>query len=220
MLIDFGIMGRLDPKTRATFAHIIHGFITRDYQHTAQVHFDAGYISKEHSVEAFAQALRSVGEPLFGRNADAVDMSRVLQQLFDVTDLFDMHLRPELILLQRTMVAVEGVARMLHPSVNMWDAATPVVRSYVTDEIGPRAQAERLRTAAVKTLEIAPNLPDYVEKIAAASERISDDRIGLSHDTTRDLADALSRQGRMTRGALWFAGAAALVLAMTTLMNS
>ena len=220
VLIDFGIMGRLDPKTRATFAHIIHGFITRDYQHTAQVHFDAGYISKDHSVEAFAQALRSVGEPLFGRNADAVDMSRVLQQLFDVTDLFDMHLRPELILLQRTMVAVEGVARMLHPSVNMWDAATPVVRSYVTDEIGPRHQAERLRTAALKTLEIAPNLPDYVEKIAAASERISDDRIGLSQNTTRDLADALSKEGRMTRGALWFLGAAALILAATTLMNS
>ena len=219
VLIDFGIMGRLDPKTRATFAHIIHGFITRDYQHTAQVHFDAGYISKKHSVESFAQALRAVGEPLFGRNADAVDMSRVLQQLFDVTDLFDMHLRPELILLQRTMVSVEGVARMLYPSVNMWDAATPVVRDYVTDEIGPRAQAEKLRTAAVKTLEIAPHLPGYVEKIAAASEQISNNQAGFSGNTTKILTDALAKQNRMTRNALWFAGAGAVLLAIATFMN-
>lgn len=213
ILIDFGIMGRLDEAARATFAQIIHGFITRDYLHTAQMHFDAGYISKDHSLEAFAQALRAVGEPLFGRNADAVDMSRVLQQLFDVTDLFDMHLRPELILLQRTMVTVEGVARMLDPRVNMWEAATPIVKDYITNEIGPRRQVEKLRSAAFRTLELAPNLPDYVEKIAEASSRISEDRLALSKSSTDDLAQALSKESRMTRAALWFAGAGAILLA-------
>ncbi len=212
-LVDFGIMGRLDEATRRTFAEIIHGFITRDYLRTAKVHFDAGYVSKKHSIDAFAQALRAVGEPLFGLSADKVDMSRVLQQLFDVTALFDMHLRPELVLLQRTMVTVEGVARALDPEINMWEAATPVVRAAITDAIGPKRQFERLRDATRKALDIAPHLPRYVEMIAAASERVSDDRLGLSHETTEDLAEALSRQGKLTRAALWFGGGAILLLA-------
>ena len=211
-LVDFGIMGRLDEQTRRTFAEIIHGFITRDYVRTAKVHFDAGYVSRKHSIDAFAQGLRAVGEPLFGLSADKVDMSRVLQQLFDVTALFDMHLRPELVLLQRTMVTVEGVARTLDPEINMWEAATPIVRAAIADAIGPRRQIERLRDATQKALDIAPHLPRYVEIIAAASERVSDDRLGLSHETTEDLARALSHQGRMTRAALWFAGIAAFAL--------
>ncbi|MBI1364431.1 MAG: 2-polyprenylphenol 6-hydroxylase [Alphaproteobacteria bacterium] len=212
-LIDFGIMGRLDEDSRRTFAEIIHGFITRNYQRTAEVHFKAGYVPKGHSVDAFAQALRAVGEPLFGKAAQDVDMSRVLQQLFDVTALFDMHLRPELVLLQRTMVTVEGVARALDPEVNMWEAATPVVKSYIANEIGPARQARRLTRAAAKALELAPRLPEYIEQLGAAAERISNDRLALSHESTRDLAAALSRQGRLTRFALWFAGAASLILA-------
>lgn len=213
VLIDFGIMGRLDETARRTFAEIIHGFITRNYQRTAEVHFEAGYVPPGHSVESFAQALRAVGEPLFGKTADKVDMSRVLQQLFDVTALFDMHLRPELVLLQRTMVTVEGVARALDPSINMWEAATPVVKSYIANEIGPRRQARRLQEAALKALELAPRLPAYVERLGEAAARVSDDRIGLSHESTEDLARALSREGRLTRGALLFAGLAALALA-------
>ncbi|HXI86316.1 MAG TPA: 2-polyprenylphenol 6-hydroxylase, partial [Parvularculaceae bacterium] len=213
ILVDFGIMGRLDEDSRRTFAEIIHGFITRDYQRTAEVHFKAGYVPAGHSVDAFAQALRAVGEPLFGRTAQDVDMSRVLQQLFDVTALFDMHLRPELVLLQRTMVAVEGVARALDPEINIWEAATPVVKSYIANEIGPRRQARRLKDATLKALELAPRLPDYIERLGEAAARISDDRIGLSQESTEDLANALSRQGRLTRAALWFAGAALLILA-------
>lgn len=212
-LVDFGIMGRLDEATRRTFAEIIHGFITRDYRRTAKVHFDAGYVPDGHSIDAFAQALRAVGEPLFGLSADKVDMSRVLQQLFDVTALFDMHLRPELVLLQRTMVTVEGVARALDPEINMWEAATPIVRSAIADAIGPRRQIERLRAATEKALDIAPHLPRYVEIIAAASERVSADRLSHSHQATEDLARALSEQGKLTRAALWFTGIAALILA-------
>ncbi|MEL6361918.1 MAG: 2-polyprenylphenol 6-hydroxylase [Pseudomonadota bacterium] len=214
VLIDFGIMGRLDDLARRTFAEIMHGFISRDYQRTAKAHFDAGYVSREHSLEAFAQALRAVGEPLYGQSADRMDMSRVLQQLFDVTDLFDMHLRPELVLLQRTMVTVEGVARDLDPEVNMWEAAKPVVKSYITDAVGPRRQVERLREATEKALDIAPLLPRYLEQIGEASARVSDDRLGLSHQTTEDLAQALGRQGQMTRRAIWFAGFAMIALAL------
>ena len=215
VLIDFGIMGRLDENARRAFAEIIHGFVTRDYTKTAEAHFRAGYIDERHSRDAFAQALRAVGEPLYGRDADQMDMSRVLQQLFDVTALFDMHLRPELILLQRTMVTVEGVARALDPSVNMWEAATPVVRDYIAEEVGPKRQIDRLAVAAAKAVEIAPELPRYAEIISQAAEKLSDDRLGLSQDTTADLARAMAKEGRLTRLAMWFAGLSALALAAT-----
>lgn len=219
VLVDFGIMGRLDEKSRRTFAEIIHGFITRNYQRTAEVHFEAGYVPAGQSVEAFAQALRSVGEPLFGKAASMVDMSRVLQQLFDVTALFDMHLRPELVLLQRTMVSVEGVARALDPEVNMWDAAAPVVKSYISGALGPRAQARRLGEAALKALELAPRLPEIAERLGEAAGRVSDDRLALSEATTENLAEALTRQGRLTRAALVFAGLALFVLAAVLLFR-
>ncbi|MEM1192517.1 MAG: 2-polyprenylphenol 6-hydroxylase [Pseudomonadota bacterium] len=211
-LIDFGIMGRLDSAVRNTFAQILYGFITRDYQHTAKMHFDAGYVPGHHSVEAFAQALRSVGEPLYGQDATGMDMSRVLQQLFDVTALFDMHLRPELIMLQRTMVTVEGVARMLDPTINMWETAEPVVRTYITDRVGPRYHAERLREAVLKTAAMAPQLPGYVEDIANAAARIADNKITLSEQTTTDLAAALRKDQRSTRRVVLLAGLIIAVL--------
>ncbi|MEM8770076.1 MAG: 2-polyprenylphenol 6-hydroxylase [Pseudomonadota bacterium] len=182
-LIDFGIMGRLDEEARRTFAEIIYGFITRDYARTAEVHFRAGYISDRHSREAFAQALRSVGEPLQGRNAAQVDMSRVLQQLFDVTEMFDMHLRPELVLLQRTMVTVEGVARVLDPEIDMWDAASPVVRDYVENVVGPAAQVRRFRHTAERALELAPDLPRFVEDVGKAARVIAANGAASSAET-------------------------------------
>ena len=203
-LIDFGIMGRLDEVARHTFAEIIYGFISRDYKRTAEVHFNAGYITSDHSIDAFAQALRAVGEPLQGRNAAQVDMSRVLQQLFDVTAMFDMHLRPELVLLQRTMVTVEGVARLLDPQVDMWEASTPTVRAYINKAIGPQAQAEKLRTATRKALEIAPQLPHYVEEIGKAAEKIADSRV--------DLRQPPPQNKGVTGATLWITGAAALLL--------
>ena len=110
---DFGIMGRIDEYTRRVYAEILMGFIRKDYRRVAEVHFEAGYVPPHHSVDTFAQALRAVGEPVIGRQASQVSMGRLLGQLFEITALFDMHLRPELILLQKTMVSVEGVARRL-----------------------------------------------------------------------------------------------------------
>ena len=218
-LIDFGIMGRLDEEARRTFATIIYGFINRDYLKTAQAHFDAGYIAPHYSVESFAQALRAVGEPLYGQDADQMDMSRVLQQLFDVTDMFDMHLRPELVLLQRTMVTVEGVARLLNPKINMWETATPVISSYINSEIGPTYQLKRLQDATIKMIDIAPRLPDYISTIAHAAEQVSDEKLGLSQQTTNQLAKALSANDKKTRLALWFAGLSALILSLTLIFT-
>ena len=109
--VDFGIMGRLGMKERLFLAEILHGFIMRDYHRVAEVHFEAGYVPPYHSVENFAQAIRAIGEPIHSRTAEEISMARLLTLLFEVTGIFDMRTRPELLLLQKTMVVVEGVAR-------------------------------------------------------------------------------------------------------------
>ena len=140
--VDFGILGRLGPMERRYLAEILWGFLNRDYTRVAALHFEAGYVPARHDVNAFAQALRAVGEPVMGRDASAVSMGRLLAQLFEITALFDMHLRPELVLLQKTMVTVEGVARRIDPTHDIWAAADPVVRGWIARELGPAAKLQ------------------------------------------------------------------------------
>ena len=204
-LIDFGIVGRLDEPTRHSFAEIIFGFAQQDYQRTAKAHYDIGYITDEYPQELFAQALRSVGEPLYGRNANMVDMSKVLQQLFDVTEMFDMHLRPELVLLQRTMVTVEGVARLLDPEIDMWSTATPIVKSYIEREIGVKAQAKRLGDTARDLAQIAPRVPKLVDALIKLSENF--DAQSTAHKPAQDHWRQITR-------ALVFVGGAIIALAL------
>ena len=130
-------MGRLGVKERRFLAEILHGLITRDYKRAAEVHFWAGYVPPHHPVEVFAQALRAIGEPIHGRTAEEISMADLLGQLFAYTEVFDMQTRPELILLQKTMVVVEGVARGLDPSLNIWTAAEPIARQWIEEQ--PRA---------------------------------------------------------------------------------
>jgi ubiquinone biosynthesis protein len=158
--VDYGIVGRLGPIERRFLAEIIYGFITKDYRRVAQVHFDAGYVPRHHDIDAFAQALRAVGEPVFGRAASEVSMGRLLAQLFEITALFDMRLRPELVLLQKTMVTVEGVARRLEPDHDMWQAADPVVRRWISRELSPVARAKELAEDAVRALKALARLAE------------------------------------------------------------
>jgi ubiquinone biosynthesis protein len=141
--IDFGIVGRISALDRRIFAEVLWGFLRRDYRRVAEVHFEGGYVPATKDVAAFAQALRAVGEPIFGKDAREVGMGRLLGQLFEITALFDMHLRPELVLLQKTMVTVEGVARRIDPAHDIWAAARPVVERYVARELGPVARVRR-----------------------------------------------------------------------------
>jgi ubiquinone biosynthesis protein len=151
--VDFGIVGRLDPDQRRFLAEILWGFIRRDYRRVAQVHIDAGYVPARHGVDAFAQALRAVGEPIFGRPAREVSMGRLLGQLFEITALFEMNLRPELVLLQKTMASVEGVARRIDPDHDIWTAARPVVERWIARELSPPAQAKRVAERGFRALE-------------------------------------------------------------------
>ncbi|KHA50563.1 2-polyprenylphenol 6-hydroxylase [Sulfitobacter geojensis] len=160
---DFGIMGHIDEYTRRVYAEILFGFIRRDYKRVARVHFEAGYVPADKDVDEFARALRAVGEPIFGMSATHISMARLLAYLFEVTERFGMETRTELILLQRTMVVVEGVARSLNPNMNIWEVASPIVTDYISKSIGPRAVVTDLANTAMVLARFGPRLPGLVE---------------------------------------------------------
>ena len=205
--VDFGIVGRLGPAERRYLAEILWGFIRRDYARVSQVHFEAGYVPAHHDPAAFAQALRAVGEPVIGARASDVSMGRLLAQLFEVTALFDMRLRPELVLLQKTMVTVEGVARRIDPDHDIWAAAEPVVARWIARELSPGARLRDLvrdgraaLSALARTAE--PRQPSELDASGAAAEAI-------------EARAPVAGQSRAPwRAAIWFvAGAAVTAIA-------
>jgi ubiquinone biosynthesis protein len=160
--IDFGIMGRIDRRARLWLAEILYGLTTGNYRRVAEIHFEAQYVPSYHSVDEFATALRAVGEPTRGRPVSELSVGQMLDSLFAITREFDMQTQPHLLLLQKTMVMVEGLATQLNPSINMWDVAAPFVREWIRDELGPEAAiADRLR----KDAETLLRLPDLVRRI-------------------------------------------------------
>ncbi|MEO0363368.1 MAG: AarF/UbiB family protein, partial [Pseudomonadota bacterium] len=166
LALDFGIMGRIDRLTRRYYAEILLGFLRRDYRRIAEVHFEAGYVPADKDVDQFAQALRSIGEPIFGQDASRISMARLLAHLFEVTERFGMPTQTQLILLQRSMVVVEGVARSLDPNANIWSAASPVVEVWMRDNLGPRGIARDARRTLMTLNRLGPRLPDLVDRLS------------------------------------------------------
>jgi ubiquinone biosynthesis protein len=210
--LDLGIMGRLSEKDKMFLAEILYGFIVRDYMRVAQVHFDAGYVPAHQNVQNFAQALRAIGEPIMDLPADKISMARLLTQLFDVTEQFDMETQPQLLLLQKTMVVVEGVARTLNPNLNIWMAAEPIVRAWIERKLGPLGKVEQAAGAFGRA---AMNLPEMLDDAQKATRMLADMAQGgglkLDPATAAEMARAQMGARRWQSAAL-YAGAAALVV--------
>jgi len=168
--VDFGIMGRLARKERRFLAEILFGFIRRDYLRVAEVHFEAGYVPSVYRVEDFAQAIRAIGEPIHSRTADQISMAKLLTLLFEVTALFDMATRVELVMLQKTMVVVEGVARKLDPHLDMWSTSEPVVGAWIAENLGPKGLIEDAGRNAASLVALFADSPRRLEEIAASLE--------------------------------------------------
>jgi ubiquinone biosynthesis protein len=215
--VDFGIMGRLGPKERRFLAEILLGFITRNYRRTAEVHFEAGYVPPHHSVEAFAQAIRAIGEPIHNRAADEISMAKLLMLLFEVTGLFDMRTRPELLMLQKTMVVVEGVARSLDPKLDMWTVAEPVVREWMERNLGPAGRLEDAAEGAVEMGRFLSGVPGLMSRGAAMMEHIDSitrDGLVLAPETVAAIGQAEAKRGRGMTIALWVIAGLLLLLAI------
>ena len=194
--VDFGIMGRLSEKDRLFLAEILFGFITRDYMRVSLVHFDAGYVPRDQNPANFAQALRAIGEPIMDRPANEISMARLLTQLFEVTGQFNMQTQPQLLLLQKTMVVVEGVARTLNPDLNMWLTAEPVVRSWIERKLGP---VGRIEDAAGTIGRVALGLPAMLDDAQKAASLLAgmaqSGGLRLDAETTAELARAQAGHG-------------------------
>ncbi|MDE2385336.1 MAG: 2-polyprenylphenol 6-hydroxylase [Alphaproteobacteria bacterium] len=169
---DFGITGRLSEGDRLFLAEILYGFITRNYRRIAQVHFDAGYVPATEDVETFAQALRAIGEPIMGLPAGEISMARLLTQLFEVTEQFKMQTQPQLLLLQKTMVVSEGVARTLNPNLNIWKTGEPVVKHWIGRKLGPLGKVEQALGSTGTLAGLALRLPKLVEDAHAFRHKL------------------------------------------------
>ncbi|MGN6685182.1 MAG: 2-polyprenylphenol 6-hydroxylase [Devosia sp.] len=185
--VDFGIMGRISRKERRFLADILYGFITRNYRMIAERHFEIGYVPNHQSVDDFALALRSIGEPLHGRSATDISMAKVLGQLFATTELFEMQTRPELVLLQKSMVLVEGVSRGLDPELNIWTVAEPVVGDFVRREAGPLGRLEDMRDNFSVAVDTVSKLPGLIRRAEAALDDYDAEKRSPQRRDTRRL---------------------------------
>lgn len=204
--VDFGIMGRLGLKERQFLAEILLGFITRDYRRVAEVHFEAGYVPSHHSVENFAQAIRAIGEPIHNRAADEISMAKLLSLLLEVTGLFDMRTRPELILLQKTMVVVEGVARAFDPKLDIWTTADPVVREWIARNLGPLGKIEGAVHGAGALGRVLSGLPAIAARSVAVLEQfetMTRNGLVLAPETVAAIGAAEAKRTRWQAAALW-----------------
>ncbi len=201
--VDFGIMGRLGRKERRFLAEILYGFITRDYLRVAEVHFEAGYVPDVYRVEDFAQAIRAIGEPIHSRTADQISMARVLTLLFEITGLFNMTTRTELVLLQKTMVVVEGVARTLDPRLDMWTTAEPVVRAWIEENLGPVGRIQDAGHALRSITKVLGNLPQTIvdaDRTLKTLEEFADSGI---HEAVQEMGKMQKSAQRVGHYALW-----------------
>jgi ubiquinone biosynthesis protein len=183
--------------------------VTGDYHRAAQVHFDAGYVPAGKSVDVFAQACRSIGEPILGKPVNEISIGRLLAQLFQITETFAMETQPQLLLLQKTMVTAEGVARSLDPTINFWDVARPTIEAWMLDNMGPEA---RLAEAAGEASGLIRRLPGLVDTAERAARALAEGGGRRDRETADLLRSERARGGRPWQIAFGLAMTALVVL--------
>jgi ubiquinone biosynthesis protein len=173
--VDFGIMGRLSVQSRRYLLEILTGFVKKDYKKIADIHFEAGYIPEDQDRDKFSQALRAIGEPIQGQDSDNISMGHLLSQLLEVTSQFKMKTQPQLLLLQKTMVVTEGVAREFNPKLNIWNLSKPILDSLTTikdfqpskflfNETSLNANAREIYTSIIRDIEKTKNDFNKIKK--------------------------------------------------------
>ena len=185
--IDFGIMGRLDKLSQRFLAEILYGFILRDYKKVAEVHLSAGLVPKEVPVNDLAQALRSIGEPIFGQSVKDISGGKLLKQLFDVTEKFNMQTQPQLLMLQKTMVVVEGVARKLNPETNIWKTSKPVLEKWLNESKDPINTINETLRDSVDVIKKLPNFPEVMDKANQALTFLASGQIPQNSNSYNEL---------------------------------
>ncbi len=178
--VDFGIMGRLDKNNRKYLAEILFGFINRDYSKVAEMHFLAGLVPSSTSKDELTQALRSIGEPIFGQTIKDISGANLLAQLFEITEKFNMHTQTQLLLLQKTMVVVEGVARKINPETNIWEVSRPVLENWMQSIKGPKSTIKNTIELSKDILQKIPDLPNVMDNANTTLQMIAEGKFNLN----------------------------------------
>jgi len=185
--VDFGIMGRLDKNNRKFLAEILYGFIKRDYVKVAEVHFQAGLVPQDASRDEFAQALRSVGEPIFGQTIKDISGGNLLAQLFEITEKFNMATQPSLLLLQKNMVVVEGVARKLFPETNIWEVSRPVLENWLKNIKSPKSTIDTAFKTSAEIIKKIPDFPALMDRADYALKLMAEGKLSLGIGNNKSL---------------------------------
>ncbi|MDX8402029.1 MAG: 2-polyprenylphenol 6-hydroxylase [Mariprofundaceae bacterium] len=181
VLVDFGIVGRLDMRSRRYLADMLLAFLREDYRRAAEVHLEAGYVPADTDLSAFEDALREIAVPIFNRPLAEISIAELLMCMFAVTERFRMETQPQLLLLQKTMVVIEGVARELADQANIWMLARPLVEGWMARHMGPRGRAEAVFEESMEHVRAWAAMPRMLERALADPERraaIEPDRRG------------------------------------------
>ena len=180
VMLDFGIMGRLDMKSRLYLAEMLMGFLTGDYRRVAEIHFQAGYVPAHKSVDYFTQACRSIGQPILGKSLEDISIGRLLGQLFQITETFEMETQPQLLMLQKTMMLAEGVGRLLRPHANMWQLAEPLIETWVTKHLSAPGKLYRQSQEFRDIIKDFPHIARLLEaKLKTAQHSPSKNELAL-----------------------------------------
>ncbi len=215
-VVDFGIMGRIDLATRRALADMLTAFLTRNYRRAAEVHFEAGWVPRDRSVDSFTQACRSIAEPILDKPQNEISIARLLAQLFRITETFRMETQPELLLLQKTMLVAEGTARKLAPDANMWFLIRPLIEDWMHDNFGPEA---KVRDALQNVTEVVERLPDMISDVEKSTQMLAEGRVKLHPDTIRALRGEDSPPGARNAQVLWIVALVLLVVFVVALFD-
>jgi ubiquinone biosynthesis protein len=180
VILDFGIMGRIDAHTRKYLAEMLLGFITRDFLRVSEVHKEAGYIPQDTDINTFAQACRAITEPILNKPLGEISVARLLGQLFKVTEEFDMQTQPQLLMLQKSMLLAEGTSRLIAPNLNMWQLTKPLVEKWVQRELGIHG---KLRDTILEASNALKRLPSLIDNIDKTVKQIEETNLIISNHT-------------------------------------
>jgi ubiquinone biosynthesis protein len=185
-VFDFGIMGRIDRKIRLFLAEMLLGFLNKDYKRVAELHFEMGIVPENQDIKLFEQACRSIGEPIMDLPQNQISVGRLLEQLFNISNNFEMRLLPELFLLQKTMVMAEGIGRILNPNLNIWEISRDLIEDWGKDNFSIKAKSKD------RISEFLGNIKKFGNVIENLSKSVTSEGIKVIENTPKNAFDLIS----------------------------
>jgi ubiquinone biosynthesis protein len=204
--IDFGIVGTLDPRDQHYLAENFLAVFNRDYRRVAQLHLESGWVPADTRVDEMESAVRTVCEPIFDRPLKDISFGRILLRLFEISRRFNMQIQPQLILLQKTLLNIEGLGRDLYPDLDIWNTATPILREWMRERTSVRGLVRALRSQAPELMTAARSLPLVLQRLLREPDAPTPAPAAELRELRAELKLASRRRDALTLGALLLLG--------------